>query len=671
MADAAISVVSGFALGNHFVGSVGLGDFHRRRFDLRKVRHFRQRRVAADAIDEQTRVVGGKVRSRHRRTGALFGQGRRTDQLGDVLLVPDHESRRRRHDARLSQGRPQLLAGGVVKGSQFAGAIALEHQAARRRQYAAGARAARMHHAPDFLLRHRIPGLEQGGVYRRIGQAEHESDAAAEINSGIPSFRIDNELGVADIAEEILGNRDVNEIGPLTEGHRIPVVPAKGTGHHQGRLAGAVVTRFGILDRAAGFRIDMARPVDRGVRFAGDELASGRVEHVEKTVLRRLHHHAALFAGDFQVREHDVLGRGVIPGFSRHGLVVPGVAAVVRVQRDDGGEEEVVAAAGAAQGLVPGRTVADADVQQVEFGVVGHGVPYGAAAAEVPPFTGPGVCGRGHHVAFVAISRVAGDGIEAPGLLAAVGVIGGHVAAHAVFRAAVADHDHALDDPRRAGDRIRQGGIRSHRFPFQAAVARIDRHQAPVDSADEHLAVPHRDAAIHHVATGVAAFFAVDLRIVFPELFAAFDVEGVNHAPGGRDVQRAVDHDGRGLLAAAGVDLGVPGQAKLIDVVLVDEIERAVALLVIGPAIGHPGAGFGVRSDEPRLVHRSSVILGQSRCGQDHAGKQGRGPELQISQCGISHLGVCLHSENRILPRRKGLAGKYCHNCKPESNSGR
>ena len=35
--------------------------------------------------------------------------------------------------------------------------------------------------------------------------------------------------------------------------------------------------------------------------------------------------------------------------------------------------------------VVPGRAVADADVEQVELGVVGDGVPDGAAAAGLPP----------------------------------------------------------------------------------------------------------------------------------------------------------------------------------------------------------------------------------------------------------------------------------------------
>jgi len=58
-----------------------------------------------------------------------------------------------------------------------------------------------------------------------------------------------------------------------------------------------------------------------------------------------------------------------------------------------------------------------------------------------------------------------------------------------------------------------------------------------------------------------------------------------------------------GLLAAGGVQVVVPGQAELAGVAVVDLVQRAVALLVIGPPVGHPVAGLAVGVEDPLAVH--------------------------------------------------------------------
>src|SRR5690606_38278513 len=114
----------------------------------------------------------------------------------------------------------------------------------------------------------------------------------------------------------------------------------------------------------------------------------------------------------------------------------------------------VVAAARAAQRLVPRRAVPRTDIEEIELGIVGHRIPYRAAAAEPPPFAVPGLGGHGHRVALEALCRIAGHGEESPCELAGLRIERGDVAAHAVLGTAVADDDSTFDDARRACDRI-------------------------------------------------------------------------------------------------------------------------------------------------------------------------------------------------------------------------
>src|SRR5690606_13032090 len=94
---------------------------------------------------------------------------------------------------------------------------------------------------------------------------------------------------------------------------------------------------------------------------------------------------------------------------------------------------QIVAAAGAAVLLVPWRAVADSDVEEVEIGIVGHGIPYGSAPAELPPFARPGLCSALEVSALERFRGIAGHGVEPPDQIACVWIVGGHIAAHAHF----------------------------------------------------------------------------------------------------------------------------------------------------------------------------------------------------------------------------------------------
>src|SRR5690606_37224275 len=61
----------------------------------------------------------------------------------------------------------------------------------------------------------------------------------------------------------------------------------------------------------------------------------------------------------------------------------------------------------------------------------------------------------------------------------------------------------------------------------------------------------------------------------------------------------AVDQQRRAFLAARGVEVGEPGEAELADVLGVDLVERAVALLRIVAPVGDPVGGISGGVDQP------------------------------------------------------------------------
>src|SRR6266545_3010407 len=91
-----------------------------------------------------------------------------------------------------------------------------------------------------------------------------------------------------------------------------------------------------------------------------------------------------------------------------------------------------------------GRRIADAPVHALEFRVVRADLPRGRAAS-LPGVARPGV--------RVRLARLR-DRLEAPALLARCGVERDDEAAGGVVAAGIADHDHAVDRERRAGEAV-------------------------------------------------------------------------------------------------------------------------------------------------------------------------------------------------------------------------
>jgi len=339
--------------------------------------------------------------------------------------------------------------------------------------------------------------------------------------------------------------------------------------------------------------LTMGRPVFRSME----------VKDVEETVFGSVKKNFSRGVVDREVGKDDGLVGIVIPRVAGSLLIMPDVFAGVGFERNDGADEEIVAAAGAASGAVPGSAVADAEIDEIEIGVVGDGVPDGAASAEFPPLAGPGFCGFFENGRLKWLGRIARHGVEAPGHFSGVGIVGGDVAAHAVFRSAIADQDFALHDAGCASNRVAVIAIDGKGFPGGLAGGGIEGHEAAIERGDENFAAPNGNAAIDDVATGIDGPFGRDLGIVRPEFLAGSGFDGEDFAPRGGEVHDAIYNNGCRLITAVTVEIHVPGESELADVLIVDLLQRTEALLVVGAAIAHPVAGVIVSVDEARGVN--------------------------------------------------------------------
>ena len=201
---------------------------------------------------------------------------------------------------------------------------------------------------------------------------------------------------------------------------------------------------------------------------------------------------------------------------------MPEIFAGIRLQCQHRRQEEIVALAVGPDLVVPRGAVANTDIELIQFLIIDDGIPGGAAAATLPIFARP--CGRdlaGHdavrHFAIRAVGRVAGHREETPLLLAGHRVIGGHIAAHAEFAAAVTDHHQPLHHARCAGDGVGLGRIgEGLRGPFHLAGVGIQRDQPSIQRGDIHQPAPHRDTAIDDIAAGAVPARLVHLGIIMP-----------------------------------------------------------------------------------------------------------------------------------------------------------
>ena len=291
---------------------------------------------------------------------------------------------------------------------------------------------------------------------------------------------------------------NVDEIFVRMIGHRVPVVTAKRTRHHNRRRSGFVDPCLWIEDRTPVF-INPFGPSLRDVRLGRNKLARRAVEHIKEPVLGRLHQDLTLLTLDLHIGKDNVLCRGVVPSLTRGCLIMPDIFARIWVQSDNAGEVKVVALSGAvlarrAIGAVPGAPIANPDVEEVKLCIIGHGVPNGAAAAN-----GIGASEGFHIPSFSSRFEVVGRvislgpvryGVEAPQLAAILDIVSCDITAHAEFCAAIADDDLAIDDARRAGDGIGHVLVDGNNFPIDLARLTVERDKPPIKRAKEKVVTP-------------------------------------------------------------------------------------------------------------------------------------------------------------------------------------
>ena len=143
------------------------------------------------------------------------------------------------------------------------------------------------------------------------------------------------------IEERNLVDRNVNKAGVGIKRHRVPVMRAGWAGYDC--IERQVHRLFD--QHGATVLIKLSRgPVLVGKGCGRNQLAVRGIQHVEETILRRLHHDAPVCTTctQRQIGQHDLLRGGVIPAIPGRCLVVPAVSSRIGIHCEDRGQEEIV-----------------------------------------------------------------------------------------------------------------------------------------------------------------------------------------------------------------------------------------------------------------------------------------------------------------------------------------
>ena len=246
---------------------------------------------------------------------------------------------------------------------------------------------------------------------------------------------------------------------------------------------------------------------------------------------------------------------------------------------------------------MPGFGLRRAPERQMKTGVIRTGNPRipAAAAALLGRQTFPRVA--------PGLTRI-GRRVEPPDSRAGLGIDRSNEAADA-FRAVDAGDD--LSFRRKPGarrGRVAIAGIVMRGVERLLAVLDVDGIDLPVRRKDERfIVVEHEPAAKPPGGSGRSAFG--HLVPVLPQEIARGGIEGVHDAAGHGEKHDAVVDDGAGpiihIWRAALLNPPRPDEFEILDVVLVDLVERAVALRVVGspehqPIARRPGCATSHRS---------------------------------------------------------------------------
>ena len=235
----------------------------------------------------------------------------------------------------------------------------------------------------------------------------------------------------------ILGRHHIEQLGLGIEGGGIPVGGAAHARTGERTLFGGKVARHHM--GRAGFGIKAVCPGELAHKGLGQqELAVGAVQHIEYAAALRRQQKLARLAFPYRVHQHHGLGGVPVMGVIGRELVVPFELAGHGVQRHHRIGVEIGAAALRRIGV--GKRIAHRPIKRAGLGIVRAGFPGRAAAG----FQRPADPGLGER-----LTRL-GNGVEAPGLLAAVGMEGDQETAHGGITARNARDHQVVDDHHRS-----------------------------------------------------------------------------------------------------------------------------------------------------------------------------------------------------------------------------
>jgi hypothetical protein len=122
--------------------------------------------------------------------------------------------------------------------------------------------------------------------------------------------------------------------------------------------------------------------------------------------------------------------------------------------------------------------------------------------------------------------------------------------------------------------------------PHHLAGVLVQGHQLGVEGAEEHQVAVQRHATVDHVAARTDVIGQA--RIVLPEFLAGARIHGEHPRVGAGQVHHPVlDHRLRLLAALFLATEGEgPDRAQVLDVVHVEDVQRAVALALNAQAVG-------------------------------------------------------------------------------------
>ena len=270
--------------------------FRRRRHDLRGG----QRHLAAiEPEDEQPSRAVVIVRSRAERIGGAPRPAvARHDR--DVLHAVDLVRHGAGHDAGAQMDAVDAFAGVGLVEVERAHRRPLDDEVSARHERAPVPHAA-ARHPPQLAPRDGIP-REEKLVWADIGETFGEvRELLGEWRPGSREAFVRDLGAMVEFIQRtpqhgLFAGGDVGDARLGIEGHRLPVVSARGGGEDDARFV--TIIRSRVRDRPTRLEIDPERPVDGHEVLRLQQLARGAVEHVEETVLGGLEQDVARSAID-------------------------------------------------------------------------------------------------------------------------------------------------------------------------------------------------------------------------------------------------------------------------------------------------------------------------------------------------------------------------------------